>query len=97
MATTLGERLDRIAVKAEMFAAKYNRIVAAKRESDRRVEELLRQLERQSIEIADLRRELAYLKVAGAVAPSREAVETSRAILSEIVREIDKCIADLTS
>lgn len=97
MAKRLGERLDDIAAKADLFVAKYNRLVAAKRESDRRVDELLRQLQGQSIEIANLRRELEYQRVASAVAPTSQMVEASRAVLSEIVREIDKCIADLTS
>lgn len=97
MADGLGARLDRLAAKAQLFADKYNRLAAAKRESDRRVDELLRQLEHQSIEIADLRRRLAYQEVAGAVAPTREAVEQSRSVIAELVREIDKCIADLTS
>lgn len=97
MAPSLNERLDRIAVKADLFAAKYNKLVAAKRESDRRIDELLHQLEEQSIEIASLRRELEYQRVAAAIAPTREAVENSRAVLSELVREIDKCISDLTS
>lgn len=96
MANSLGERLDRLSVKAELFADKYNRLAAAKRESDRRIEELLRQVERQSVEIANLRRELEYQKVAGAIAPTRETVENSRAVLSELVREIDKCITELS-
>ena len=59
--------------------------------------DFLGQVERQSREIADLRHQVEYLKVATSIAPSREAVEQSRAVLSELVREIDKCIADLTT
>jgi len=94
---SLRQRLDSIEAKASLLVEKYARLRAAKAVSDRRNEELLRQVERQSREIADLRHQVEYLRVATSIAPSREAVEQSRAVLSELVREIDKCIADLTT
>lgn len=94
---TLRQRLDSIEVKARLLVAKYARLRAAKATVDKRCDDLLRQVEQQSREIADLRRQVEYLKVATSIAPTREAVEQSRAVLSELVREIDKCIADLTT
>lgn len=94
---TLRQRLDNIEVKANLLVARYMRLREAKAKADHRCDELLRYVEQQSREIADLRRQLEYLKVATSIAPSRDAVEQSRAVLSELVREIDKCIADLTS
>ena len=38
-----------------------------------------------------------YLTVATHLAPTRETVAKSRAVLSELVREIDHCIAALTA
>ena len=42
-----------------------------------------------------LRRQVEYLGIVTTVAPGREEVERTRALLARLVREIDKCIADL--
>lgn len=97
MARRLGQRLDSIEAKAQIVVSNYNKLREAKRKSDERVAELLRQIEEQSREIADLRRKVEYMKVATTLAPSAESLDKSRRVLSEIVREIDKCIADLTN
>ncbi|MCM1109748.1 MAG: hypothetical protein NC336_00920 [Clostridium sp.] len=96
MARPLEQRLDSIETKARIIVANYERMQRARQKADERVAELLRQVEEQSREIADLRRQVEYMKVASTLAPSSEALDESRRVLSEIVREIDKCINDLT-
>lgn len=97
MARPLQQRLDSLEIKAQMVTAGYGRLLEAKRRSDRRVMELLKQVEEQSREIADLRRKVEYMKVASTLAPSSEALDLSRRVLADIVREIDRCITDLTN
>lgn len=46
--------------------------------------------------IDDLNRQIEYLKVASVLTPNHHDVEETRAILSELVREIDKCINQLS-
>lgn len=94
---SLQQRLSSIEVKTQMLLAKYAGLRAAKAAADERCDNLLRQVEQQSREIADLRRQVEYLRVTTTIAPTRDAVEQSRAVISELVREIDKCIADLTT
>lgn len=95
MAERLDKRLDSIEAKSLMVVSNYNRLREAKRRSDERVAQLLQQVEEQSREIADLRRQVEYMKVATTLAPNEEALNQSRRVISQIVREIDKCIADL--
>lgn len=95
MAERLDKRLDSIEAKSLMVVNNYNRLREAKRRSDERVAQLLLQVEEQSREIADLRRQVEYMKVATTLAPDEEALNRSRRVISQIVREIDRCIADL--
>ena len=46
-------------------------------------------------EIERLTQEVEYLKIATTIVPDRTQVENSRAILTKLVREIDKCILEL--
>lgn len=97
MARSLGTRLSSLEDKGRILAASFARMLEAKNRAEERTEQLLRQVEEQSREIADLRRQVEYMKIATTLAPSAEALDTSRRVLSELVREIDKCINDLTN
>ena len=46
-------------------------------------------------EVERLTLETEYLRIATTVAPTTADIERSRAVLSELVREIDKCITEL--
>ncbi len=81
--------------KTQLLFDRYSLIVARKNEADAEIVELEATIESQKKEIAELKRQIEYMKFATAVAPTREAVEHSRAVLSKLVREITKCINDL--
>lgn len=96
MAIDLQERLDNIRVKADMLVSRFEE----QRERCRLLEQTVDRLEKQ---VADLTKSLERLKVdnellrtAGLLNPTREDVERSRAMLSQLVRDIDRCIAELT-
>ena len=60
------------------------------------VDELRAQLQRQQREISHLRQQIENLQVVTTISHNRKDVERSRAFLSQLVRDIDKCIAELT-
>ena len=93
MADNLYQRVDSIKAKARLLVERYRALKQSKAEADVKIEELtavIRSLERQ---IADRDREIERLKVASVL--TRD-VEETRAFISDLVREIDKCIARLS-
>lgn len=83
--------LAKIDVIGDRQAALVSRIEAERAENSRlraRVEEL-------SAEVARLKADIEYLSVMRGVAPTPEQAEQGRAKLAGLVREIDRCIAEL--
>lgn len=95
MSGNLKRRLDSVITKAHLLRQRHEQILAEERRQQARIEELTAQLEQRDKEISRLRQENEYLRVVHSITPSREEVERSRAILTELMRDIDKCIADL--
>ena len=87
--------IDRINAKAEIVLERYALVNRQRREALDRVGELEREIRRLRAENERLRQETEYLKLATTISPSRKDVENMRAVLSELVREIDRCIAEL--
>lgn len=96
MAGTLQQRLDSIKDKAEKLTSRYRRLVEEKRAADTMISDLRQTVERQQRELAGLRQKIEYLTVVTTINPERDKVEQTRVVLSELVREIDKCINELT-
>ncbi len=96
MAGNLQQRLDSLGSKAQLLTSRYEQLLAEKRVADAKISELNTLAERQKKEIDVLRQKLEHLRVVTTITPSRADVERSRAILSQLVRDIDKCIAELT-
>ncbi len=96
MAGNLQQRIDRVRSKAEFLTERYRRLAEEKRATDKIVADLQLTVQRQQKELALLRQQIEYLTVVTTISPRRENVEKSRTILSELVREIDKCITELT-
>lgn len=96
MVGNLQQRIDRVRSKAEFLTERYRRLAEEKRATDKIVADLQLTVQRQQKELALLRQQIEYLTVVTTISPSRENVEKSRTILSELVREIDKCITELT-
>lgn len=96
MATDLQQTLARIVRKAESLSERYEAVLKSKHEADARVEELEKEVYRQNEEIRYLRSQIEYLTVVTVADPQRKDVEQSRATITRLVQEIDKCIADLS-
>ena len=95
MADDLKARLDSISNKAKLLTELYVGLRQEKQSADSRIEELNNIVNNQQKEIERLTQEVEYLKIATTIVPDRNQVENSRAILSKLVREIDKCILEL--
>lgn len=95
MATDLAEQLNRLGHKAELLTTRY----ATLRSQNEELREELRQMQAALIakdrEIEKLKVELEFIKVSSAIAPDSAAARKARATISELVREIDACVADL--
>ena len=96
MAANLQERIEKIKAKATLIVERYERLRQMLAEANGRIEELNATVESQRREIAERDRQIEYLKVASVLTPDHRNVEATRALLSELVREIDKCINQLS-
>ncbi len=96
MAGNLQQTIERVNNKAKILVEKYATLLKAKQDADMRIEQLSEQVEQMKKTIETLQSQVEYLRIATTLTPDRRDVERSRAILSGLVREIDRCIADLT-
>ncbi len=87
---------QRFIAKAHLLAERYGNLAESKREADATIEQLTQEIEALKKESAQLRQECEYLRMSAALAPKREQVEETRSIIRDLVRDIDRCIADLT-
>lgn len=96
MAANLQQRLDSIRGKATLLTQRYAELLEEKRVAEAQIAELHTQLRRQQEELARMRQQIESLRVVTTLSRGREDVERSRAFLSQLERDIDKCIAELT-
>lgn len=95
MAVNVFELLQRLSQKSNLLAQKY---YAAKEEVAKVREEnenLQQEKSEMQVELEKLRLENEYLRVSHKIAPTPEDVKTSRKMIAELVRNIDKCISQL--
>lgn len=95
MAKDYAELLNRVGHKAELLVTRY----ATLREENSRLQALVAELEArvrsQEAELERQRLELEHFRISSAVAPDTETAKQARAVITELVRDIDVCIADL--
>lgn len=96
MAGNLQQRLDSLRSKAQLLTQRYVNLANQKREADERIASLQATIESQRKEMAIMRQQIEQFQVVSVLAPRREDVERTRTLLAELVRDIDKCINELT-
>lgn len=96
MAGNLQQRIDRLQSKARLLADRYKAVKHGREEAEGRVAELQAQVLRLERELSLRDAEIERLKVSSVLTPDHKDVEATRTFLSELVREIDKCIAQLS-
>lgn len=95
MAGELQKKIDRVNTKTQLLLDRYT-ILLQRRESDlAQIAELQFEIETLRKENGRLQQENDFLKIATTIAPTRNDVNSTRELLTRLVREIDKCITDL--
>lgn len=95
MAGELQKKIDRVNTKTQLLLDRYT-ILLQRRESDlAQIAELQTEIETLRKENGRLQQENDFLKIATTIAPTRNDVNSTRELLTRLVREIDKCITDL--
>jgi chromosome segregation ATPase len=95
MAEDFQQQLERLATKSRLVVEKYNAVSNQKAHLEAEVAELKSQISADKAEIDKLRVEVEYLKVA-TILSSKDDTKQVKDVISNLVREIDRCIMDLT-
>lgn len=95
MSGTLKQRLESLTAKMKLLEERHKAMAADAEARREEIEQLNLAILRRDREMDVLRQQAEHLRVVHAITPSREHVERSRAILTELMRDIDKCIADI--
>ncbi|MDE6485627.1 MAG: hypothetical protein K2L14_09585 [Duncaniella sp.] len=93
---TLRESANRIKVKTRMLMTLFATEKEQHRQARERIAALEEELRQQQRRNAGLEQEIMTLKMASVLSPDHRDVEATRAHLSGLVREIDKCITLLS-
>ncbi|MDE5838566.1 MAG: hypothetical protein K2K52_07840 [Paramuribaculum sp.] len=95
MADALRQRLDRIESKTALLRKKIVDLRDSHNADMSRISNLEKSNLMQNKEIEKLNAQVQYLSLSHTIAPKTEEVLKSRDILAQLVREIDRCIADI--
>ena len=96
MATDLQTRLNSLKAKMGVLIEKYDALDADRRRLKAMLAERDEAIGQRDRLIADLQSRIGYLRASVTATPSREDVEHTRSLIAGLVREIDKCILELT-
>lgn len=96
MAGNIHETSSNIQAKVRILIDRHKLLLKEMDESRHRIAQLTADIEARDKQIERMEMEIDYLKIATTIAPARADVEKSRALIAELVREIDRCINDLT-
>ncbi len=93
----LQQRLSALTHKAELVARKFQAAEALSHKNAQRIRQLELTVEERDAEITALKERIGYLEATLAVAGQGENVAETRRLLQSFVRDIDRCISDLTA
>jgi len=97
MAADLQQLIDGLSAKAQVLTDRYALVVNQRDralEANRKLRQAL--LDSQA-EAAGVRRQLELLRVTSSLTPGDADISATRTLLSDMLREIDKCINELTN
>lgn len=95
MAKDLAEQLNRIGHKAELLVTRFASLKEQNQELRQQVLELQATVQAQKAEIEKQRVQIEHFRISSALAPDTATAKETRAIIAQIVRDIDACVADL--
>lgn len=96
MASDFIEQVNRIRAKASVIVEKYAKTEEAYKAAREEITQLKAMLLARDKEIEKLRMQVEHLSIASVVKVSGDDLESTRAMVADLVREIDRCIVDLS-
>lgn len=96
MAVDLQQRLLSLVAKAEVLNRRYESVAEAYNQARAEAERMQQKCDALQHKVEELERRNMYLTTVLTFSPTREDVAKTRLTISNLVREIDKCILDLT-
>lgn len=96
MADELQSRLHSLQSKAKLLTERYRTLLRQKQLQDNEMLQLQHTVKRQHERISLLEQQLEHMRVITPLTVDGADLEQSRAVLAQLVRDIDKCIAELT-
>lgn len=96
MAADIRQRIISIEAKARVLVERNRRLAARLAEAENEAERLKAVIADNKSRMARLESEVAFLKNSASLAPAVADVDETRLMISGLVREIDKCIRDLS-
>lgn len=95
MASELETTLNRLAEKSRYLTRRFEVVTAQRDEALERVAQLEKELLQHTRRLQRLQAEVDYLKTSSVLAPTAESVTATRAMIRELIRQIDTCIAEI--
>lgn len=96
MAADFQQLIQDIKEKHRALVERYTTTARQLDDARRRIADLQYTVRQQESTIDRLNTQIEFLTVVNTTMPDRDDIDKSRAILTNLVREIDKCITDLT-
>lgn len=95
MASDLQQQIERVCAKTLVLSEKYTVTRASLEEARAQITELKAKIMARDRTIQDLKAKVEYLSVASVIEHDAGSVEASRAIIADLLKEVDRCIRDL--
>lgn len=95
MAKELSEQLNRLGHKAELLVTRFGTLRDDNQRLQQQVEDLAARLSAEQAKNARMADELRFLRMSSVIATNNDDARQLRTLLSNLVREIDTCVADL--
>lgn len=95
MAGNLEQQLERIRAKMLVVSEKYQHLREAFEAQKVEISDLRAQVLARDEELEKLRLKVEYMSIASTVSLTADDLSATRALVADLVREIDRCLADL--
>lgn len=96
MAQDLNSQLQRVRAKASVLMEKYAVLKEAFDSQREEIEQLKAELIVKTRQIENLSMKVEHLSIASSVKLSGDDLQATRNMIADLVREVDRCIADLS-
>lgn len=96
MPTSFEQLIANLRTKTQLLQTSYDYLQKGIESRNAEIQRLRKDLEISRRRISELEQQVEYLQVVHSVTPGRKDIEETRTLLTGLVREIDKCISDLS-